>query len=154
MSLGDSFPEDFRQEFACRSLETGSVLRLFVRDTNPPKIKRFIIVGRSLDGICLATVYINTHVNHRVNWSPELKAMQILLEAHRREYLEHDSYVDCSKLIVRKVSEIKEILSRKPETIIGKLNLQEINIIKQSIMDSKTIKGKDKKKFSLFLNKS
>ncbi|WP_316742493.1 hypothetical protein [Pedobacter antarcticus] len=58
MSLSDSFPGNFRQEFAQRNLKIGSVIRLYVRDTNPPKEKRFVLVGQSYDKLIFAAIFI------------------------------------------------------------------------------------------------
>lgn len=51
----------------------GAVLRMMVIDTNPPKIKRFIIVGESDDSLTLASVYINTELNIKVNYNMDLR---------------------------------------------------------------------------------
>ncbi len=37
MSLGEFFPEAFKADYARRNLEVGSVLKLYVKDTKPPK---------------------------------------------------------------------------------------------------------------------
>ncbi len=74
MSLGEFFPEAFKADYARRNLEVGSVLKLYVTDTKPPKEKRFIIVGKNIDGLCLATV--NSEINENINCktpSPEVR---------------------------------------------------------------------------------
>ena len=90
--LGDFFPESFKADFASRNLQTGSVLKLHVKDTNPPKEKRFIVIGKTVDGICLATVFINSEINLNVNFSEELRNLHCFLPSDGRDYLEHDSY--------------------------------------------------------------
>jgi len=57
-----------KREYAGRNLQIGSVLKLHVKDTNPPKEKRFIVVGKTIDGICLATVYINSAINKNIHY--------------------------------------------------------------------------------------
>lgn len=37
MSLGDAFPEDYKETSAKRSLTNGNVLKFFVKDTTPHK---------------------------------------------------------------------------------------------------------------------
>ena len=61
-------------------LKPGSVLRLFVKDTNPPKTKRFIIVGISTDEVSLASVYINSNLNKKTAWSIGLESLNIFFE--------------------------------------------------------------------------
>ena len=127
MSLGDFFPETFRQEYASRNLEIGSVLKLYVKDTKPPKEKRFIVVGKTIEGLCLATVYINSEVNDNINFTPELKALHLFFQASGRDYLDHDSYVDCSQFVVRKQSEIQLAVINRPEAVIGKLSNEDFS---------------------------
>lgn len=50
----------------------GTVLRMMVKGTTPPKVKRFIIVGESADSLTLASVYINTELNMKVNYNLDL----------------------------------------------------------------------------------
>ena len=66
MSLSDSFPEDFRKEFAQRNLKIGSGIRVYVQDTKPPKEKRFILVGQSYDKLIFATIFINSDLNPNI----------------------------------------------------------------------------------------
>lgn len=76
----------------------GTVLRMAVRDTNPPKIKRFIIIGASVDSLTLASVYVNTEFNIKVNYNLDLQCQHIEFDTTGRDYLDHTSFVDCSKL--------------------------------------------------------
>lgn len=73
MSLSDSFPENFRKEFARRDLKIGSVIRVYVQDTIPPKEKRFILVGQSYDKLIFATIFINSEINPNVFLTQILK---------------------------------------------------------------------------------
>jgi hypothetical protein len=47
-------------------LKIGTVLRYFVKDTIPPKIKRLIIVGIDDELITTATIFINTEINPNI----------------------------------------------------------------------------------------
>jgi hypothetical protein len=150
MSIGENFPEELRKGFAARNLKVGSVLKLHVTDTNPPKEKRFIVVGQSSDGICLATVYINTNVNLNIHYSEELRNLQLLLHAEGREYLDHDSYVDCSTLYIKQYPTILSECTNKPNVLIGTLSEEDLNIVKKKIISSPKIKGKEKKKYGFY----
>ena len=88
----------------------GTVLRMTVKDTIPPKVKRFIIIGESVDSLTLASVYINTELNIKVNYNLDLQCRHITLESNGRDYLDHTSFVDCSKLKIIDRSEICEII--------------------------------------------
>lgn len=150
MSLGDSFPSNFKSEFASRNIETGTVLRLAVKDTNPPKIKMFIVVGKTIDGLTLASTYINSDINKNINWCIELKNLQIPISEKDYDFLNWDSYVDCSKMISRNTSEITSIIQKNPGAAIGKIKPEDLEAILETLRNAPTIKGKIKKKFGLF----
>jgi len=150
MSLGDFFPDSFKEEFARRNLQVGSVLKLHVKETNPPKEKRFIIVGKTLDSLCLATVYINSEINPFVNFSPELQDLHCFFDATGRDYLDHDSYVDCSAIYIRNHDELHEALKTRPDALIGLLTESDLQTIRSKIVSSPKIKGKDKKRFGFY----
>lgn len=101
MSLGDKFSIDIKTDHARRGTQIGAVLRLFVEDTDPPKVKYFIVVGLTQDGISLASVYINSEVNMIMNYSLELRALHLPLSTDDCNLLDHDSFVDCSRLVIR-----------------------------------------------------
>lgn len=150
MDLSDFLPSDFRKDFASRNLKIGTVLRLSVKDTKPPKIKRFIVVGKTIDGLSLASVYINSHINLKVNWNIELQSLNIPLENKGNDFLDRDSFVDCSKLVFRDSNEISEIIQNNPQAVKGELKEEDLQLILETLRNSITIKGKYKKKYGLF----
>lgn len=150
MKLGEFFPDDITPK-PPEELQIGMVLRLFVKDTNPPKIKRFIIVGMSNDGVSLASVYINSEINEFVNYSIELKSQHLFFELKTREgYLDHDSYVDCANLVMRDYEEMLNSVKKRPEACLGSVSANDLNLISRKIIESPSIKGKYKKKFGFF----
>ena len=95
-NLADFFSDDLRKDFSQRNVKVGSVLRLKVEDTKPPKVKIFIIIGQNIEGFSLATLYINTDINFNINFSQELIDLQIPISKKDYSFLDHNSYVDCS----------------------------------------------------------
>ncbi|NEX14054.1 MAG: hypothetical protein C1941_05095 [Prosthecochloris sp.] len=150
MSLGDSFSEKDREDFAASKVSVGTVLKLKVFDTNPPKEKRFIIVSTTVDGLVLATVYINTKINTVINYSTELQALHIPLKEQGREFLNQDSYVDSSRLITRDRDEIEKAIQNRPDVVIGEVSIEDFQLIRKTIISAPTIKGKYKKKFGFY----
>ncbi len=73
--LGDSFPEEYKKRFAEKNLKVGSVIRALVTDTNPPKTKRFILIGISADKLAVGTLYLNTEINPNVFSTQELRKL-------------------------------------------------------------------------------
>jgi hypothetical protein len=121
-----------------------------VADTRPPKIKRFIIVGASTDSLTLASVYINTELNIKVNYNLDLQCQHIELGIEGRAYLDHKSFVDCSKLKIIDCSELAEIIQNRPSVIIGSVSDDDLDLIKTQIIHSSTIKGKIKKRYGFY----
>jgi hypothetical protein len=61
--LADAFSDDQKEEFAKRNLKIGSVIKVFVDDTKPPKEKRLVLVGISFDKVFYASIFLNSEVN-------------------------------------------------------------------------------------------
>lgn len=148
--LGDQFPEEFKKKFAQQNLKIGSVIRAFVQDTNPPKIKRFIIIGISPDKLALGTLYINSEINPTVFHTEELRRLHIKFEVSGRDFLEHESYVDCSKIYEKAFDDIAELLIQDQSNHIGDLADSDLKLIKHTVKGAKTISVRTKKKYSLF----
>ncbi|WEK18858.1 MAG: hypothetical protein P0Y49_18955 [Candidatus Pedobacter colombiensis] len=151
MNLADAFGEEAKREFAQNCIVVGKVIKCFVEDTNPPKEKRFIIVGISNDNsIKLATVYINSHVNHNVFPTPELQALHLNLECANRPYLSYDSHVDCSQLKKKNKDWLINLIAEDPTRVLGEVAPTDFAIIKETLKGTTTISVADKKRYGLF----
>ncbi len=132
------------------ALKIGMVLKLYVKDTTPPKEKRFIILGFTEDRISLASAYINTEINPNINWAIELKEQHVFFDKTGRPYLSHASFVDCSKLIFRTTAEIQAAINNRPDAVLGELSSIDLRILVNKVINSITIKGKQKRKYGFF----
>ncbi|WP_442588894.1 hypothetical protein ACSBL2_22940 [Pedobacter sp. AW31-3R] len=150
MSLSDSFPEHLRQEFAQRNLKIGSVIRVYVQDTIPPKEKRFILVGQSYDKLIFATIFINSEINPNIFPQQELRDLNIELTTKDRAYLDHDSYADCSNIKKRNASWLLDIISIDPARVIGEVSEDDLKTIREKIKSARTISPALKKTFGLY----
>lgn len=150
MSLSDHFPDSLKNDYSHRNLDVGKVLKLRVKDTNPPKTKRFIIVGFTDDTLSLASVYINSDINLRINWSEEQRRLQIEFSPANRSYLDRTSYIDCSKLIVRESEEIRSAIKKRPDAVIGELSREDLDAVVGTLRDAKTISKNLKRQFGFF----
>ena len=144
------FSEEHKKEYAQRSVTVGSVLKLHVKDTNPPKVKRFIVIGITSDKISLATLYINSDLNTSVNWSKELQDLQIEYKADNRDYLDDDSFVDCSKFNIKDTKEIEKMIEDRPDACLGNISDIDLAQLIETIKGCNTIKGKHKKRFGIY----
>jgi hypothetical protein len=150
MSLGDAFPESYKDGFAQQNLTIGTVLKFFVKDTTPAKVKRLIIVGFSKDRTSLATIYINSP---SANIYPSARRNQLLfLEALNRDYLDWDSFVDCSNLKIKNYNEVFLIVKNRQEAVLGKISEQDLSAIRTLIIKSSTISPKNKKEYGFIIH--
>ena len=109
-AIGDNFPPKFRKEFSSRNVKIGAVIKTHVTDTTPPKEKRFVIIAFDAAKILAATLYINSEINPKKFPSKELQELHLLLEEKTYKFIEYDSYLDCSYLHEKELTELKRIL--------------------------------------------
>ena len=101
--LGESFPEKFRKKYIQEHLIPGAVLRIHSLHTKPPKTKRCVVIALNDESVSIALTYMNT----KKPLSPYLQASQLLLTGEGREYLDHDSYLDCAQLYEEELEKIR-----------------------------------------------
>jgi hypothetical protein len=148
-SLSDFFPDNFKDDFANRSIKVGAVIRKFVTNTTPPKEKRFIVVGLSDDSIALAVVYINTEINPFIANRPDLNRLQLELKQKNRSILNYDSFVDCTKIFEFKFEDVQKHLAENPQELLGEIDGFEHLSIIERIRLSKQISKAQLRKFGL-----
>lgn len=147
--FSDLFPQSFRDDFAERNVQIGSVIRVFVKDTTPPKIKYFIVIGFSQDKVLLGTVFINSEINPNIFRNEELRNLHVPINAESNNFIEHDCFVDCSSIKERSSDEIKQLLSNDPECSKGIVQETTMEVIVQTIRNAITISLSQKRKFGL-----
>jgi hypothetical protein len=138
--LGDLFPKEDRDEHAERLLAKGAVLRLYSTDINNRKIKRLIIIGFADQGE-LGKIYINSN--------PQSDHSQIQLGASSRDYLEHDSYVDCSRIYEDDRNVLLEMIKADLSCCIGQVSSADMERIESFLKAARTIPLKQKRRFGL-----
>lgn len=109
-----------------------------------------MFLRESVDNLTPASVYINTELNIKVNYNLDLQCQHIELQPNGRGYLDHISFVDCSKLKIIDRCELCKIIQNRPTIIIGKLNESDFELVRRQIACSTTIKGKIKKRYGFF----
>ncbi|MFW5759809.1 MAG: hypothetical protein ACOCXH_02375 [Cyclobacteriaceae bacterium] len=130
-------------------IEAGHVLKQFVNDTNPPKVKIYIIIARSSDFGKYATIFINSKININKNPTVELRDLHIPIKPSIRDYIDHDSYIDCSEIRERDYAEIYTAVSENPDLIIGKLDDIDLSEVLDTLKQAKTITLILKKRYGL-----
>jgi hypothetical protein len=147
--LSDLFPQSFRDDFAERNIQVGSVIRVFVKDTTPPKVKYFIVIGFSEDKVLLGTVFINSAINQNVFNTEYLKGLNVPLDAQLYDFIDHNSFIDCSDIKERNLIEIKQLMSNDPECSKGVVSEEIMKIISTTLASATTISISKKRKFGI-----
>jgi hypothetical protein len=149
MALGDLFPEEFRKEFSERSVERGTVIRTHFTETNPPKIKLYVVLGASNDKIVFGVVLINSQVNPNIFRNPIVRGWHVPISSSDYDFLQHDSFVDCTQVFEKGTSELLQSVTDAPEVIVGKLHDDDFEAIKRAIKSATTIAKVTKRRFGL-----
>ena len=147
--FSDLFPQSFKDDFAERNIQIGSVIRVFVKDTTPPKVKYFIVIGFSEDKVLLGTVFINSAINQNVFNTEYLRGLNIPLDAQMHDFIDHNSFIDCSDIKERSLVEIKHLLSNDPECSKGIISEETMKIISTTLANASTISLSKKRKFGI-----
>ena len=148
-SFGSLFPDSIRKDFANRQIEPGSVFRIHINTTTPPKIKRFVVLAISGDSICVGCLFINSQINPNCFPTASLQALHLSLQTSQRDYLDHDSYLDCSDIKDMSLNELKDIVSKNPQQHIGKLSATDLETAREIVKNAPTISKKQKEKYAI-----
>jgi hypothetical protein len=150
--ISDPLADDseLKKKTTFEKLEKGTVLRMFVDDTNPPKTKLFIVLGLHENKLALGTLFINSNINININYSTELQSLQYELKSQDNTFLNHDSFVDCSTIQQRENDDILNKVNNDNSKILGYLNSNTFEEVRKTVIKSETIRGKYKKKFGLY----
>ena len=150
-SLGDAMPENVKQQFIFNlAIGIRNVFRFYQTNTNPPKPKFCIIVGFCDVDNTVAVIYINSELNLNVNYNPYLQSLHIPILRTNYDWLVNDSYIDCSMLYEKSITELTTILNESIEKhFIGELSDLHIEDAKNKLKSSKKLSTYMKKKYSL-----
>ncbi len=130
-SLGDSFNEDDREDFANRNIVVGAALKAFSNHVHPPKEKRFIIVG--IKGNSVGVIYINTNPNVPPKLLPYLNKLEL---TGRESYLTWDCYADCNHIYEWGLDQLKKMVCADTSIFLSHLDASDLTSIHQKIKTS------------------
>lgn len=147
MNLGAAFPENFRDSHAADCLEVGGVIRLY--DVNAAKVKILVVVGENVESNSIACCYINSEVNHNVNYTAELKGLQHAVSSSTYDFLSHDSYLDCSKITVHSKADVLDQIRDNPGDCKGALLQADKNVVLSNLKRATTLSAYKKRSFGL-----
>ena len=95
----------------------------------------------------IAGVIINTEINSNIFKTDDLRKLHLPILQQEHPFLKYDSFVDCSQLIKWKIEYIIEVISKKPEIVVGNVTDDLLKKIHLTITFADTITNKEKKNF-------
>lgn len=148
-TLGDFFPSELKEAYTDHNITPGSVFRLFSNDTNPPKIKRFVVLGIDSTSICVGILYINSEINVNIFPTEYLKSLHLPIQAKECAFLDHDSFLDCSHIYEIPFEKLKQEFLKSSDIFFGNLGDDDLAKAMQIVASAKTISPKNKKKYNI-----
>jgi hypothetical protein len=141
--LGDFFPKHKKQEYIDRQLKPGQVLYLQCEFINPQKDKYLVL---ACPGTRPLLFIINSKIPPFIEKHPDLHKCQVKLCASDYSFLDHDSFVDCAKVIdYFDESEIRQQVLDDVGRIKGELNTATRKAIIKAVHNAKSITPRHKR---------
>ena len=146
-NLYDFFPDLLKQDFSERNLQVGSVLLIY--DSVAKKDKFHIIVGFDHNKISTASVRINSEKNANVFRTSYLETLCVTIKNSNYDFLDHNSFVDCSKVVEWETKVLGNLLKDDPDILKGNLEEKDLDSIRSVLSTARTIEPKKRKKYGL-----
>lgn len=119
MTLGSSFPPEFRRQQVTRVVKPGTVIKLLrLMDDGEWHEKRFVVVHVDEHTV---TCIINSNVSAFLKNRPDMLRCQVLMSANGHAFMDHDSHIDCSRTRTYSTAEVINELLQKPEWVLGSI---------------------------------
>jgi len=150
MSLGDSFPESFRKSFAERSIDPGAALLIHLPTFNISYNKFVIFFAmNTLDSTKCGILVINSEINENVNRNAFLKSQHVSIDCARHDFLEKNSFIDCTEIQPQDFQDILNYIMENPEKVCGNVKTDIMEKVTEVLTNSKLLSKKEKIKYGL-----
>jgi hypothetical protein len=148
-TLGNFFCEEDKKKFAEANITSGTVLKCFVRNTNPPKEKRFVVLGSNSEGNLIGVVFINTNINWKVIRTLKLQKLQYYIEANENDFIDRNCCIDCSEIIELIKEDVITGIAEAPGNVPGNVSDEQFKIIIEFVKQSPKITPKQRKEYGI-----
>ena len=98
--------------------------------------KFFVIAGLSPEKVCICSVYINSNIPDFIFKKQELLNLQVLIKGVKYDFLKNDSFVSCNTQLKFNFSDLYNWIDSKRCRYIGKLDMEDLNNIKTTLINS------------------
>jgi len=126
-------------------LQIGTVVAIEENGINHPKLN--IILDISNGYISVASVFINSGIDPSRISSAESRALQLPITPDECPFLDHDSFVDCSRIHDKSYSEYRNVVINSMSKRKGVISNTLLQTIFEKVRQSTNISPKQKKKF-------
>ena len=150
-TLGDHFSEEQKREHIKNNFIPGNVYYLYCTFTTPNKNKYLLLVCINPHPIFFT---INSEINEFKLKSPDLKQCQVGIDAGQHNFLDYDSFIDCTRSIQIDFSEVENQLLPDMTRFKGKIVLEIHKQVIAAVKKSKTISRQDKELIIISLTNS
>lgn len=150
MNIADAFPESYRQDFANRNIDIGSAILIKMPDFDVNYDKYVIYLSESAsDQTKCGILIINTKINQNINFNIYLLSQHILIDVLRHDFLDEDSYIDCTQIHPKDIQEIVDHISNNPKNLCGNVQEDIMIKVKDLLINSRVLSNNDKRKYKL-----
>ncbi|WP_149526702.1 hypothetical protein [Sphingobacterium hotanense] len=149
MSLGDLFPKNFKEDHFKR-IDLGAAILVEIPNfnINHKKFAIYFANDNIIEGNC-GLVIINSEINENVNRNKFLRSQHIPIDVERHQFLEYDSFIDCTQIHNKVIQEIVDFLVRDPKRLLGNVAPDVLLKVHDKLVNSRLISKKEKLRYSL-----
>jgi len=134
------------------SFAQGKVLRmdlteddgLILRKGRRDRSKFFVVIGEDIDRGIVGSLLINSNINANAVCTRELLDCQFPLKSSDYDFLDHDSYLNCSKIFP-----LDKVKIRQEANEAGNLSSKDLPLVIDHIINSEVISMKEKKRYKI-----
>jgi hypothetical protein len=80
---------------------------------------------------------------------PELAPYQMPIAKEGRGYIQKDCFVDCSRVYIYPFDNLRRLITKSPNVVLGHISSEDRKIIRRLVGDSEAIPNSTKKAFHL-----
>ena len=146
-NLGDFFSAEMKKQFAENNINIGATLLVRISDFNVKYPKYIILVAENNNNNFLAYVVINTKINSNIFPTEYLKSLHVKIDKANHNFLDYDSFVDCTKLREFLKKDVIDFITNNPKKVVGNVTDIIMKKIQNTITRTRTIDEFTKKKF-------
>ncbi|MBL4561042.1 MAG: hypothetical protein JKX79_08670 [Labilibaculum sp.] len=139
MNLADLFSDELRQEFAERNIDLGRTILIEIPNFGVTYPKYIVIVAENENEFAIAYVVINSEINNFIFPTPYLKSLHVPIDRASHDFLDHDSFINCTEIREFTKQEVIDFISAHPERVVGNITEGILTAVHATLHSATTI---------------